>query len=70
MNIDEIIFYLKSMYSTNNEEPRTFIDDIPTNGPSFEVMTNRLKTFLKCAQDDENIALKNKWMDFNGIKII
>ena len=45
VNIDEIIFYLKSMYSTHNEEPRTFIDDIPTDGPSFEVMTNRLKTF-------------------------
>ena len=45
VNIDEMIFYLKSMYSTHNEEPRTFIDDIPTDGPSFEVMTNRLKTF-------------------------
>ena len=45
VNIDEIIFYLKSMYSTHNEEPRTFIDNIPTDGPSFEVMTNRLKTF-------------------------
>ena len=30
VNIGEIIFQLKSMYSTHNEEPRTFIDDIPT----------------------------------------
>ena len=35
VNIGEIIFQLKSMYSTHNEEPRTFIDDIPTKEPSF-----------------------------------
>ena len=52
VNIYEIISYLKSMYSTHNEEPRTFIDDILTNEPSFEAMTNRIK-------DDENISLKN-----------
>ena len=40
VNIDEIIFYLKSMYSTHNEEPKTFIDDIPTEEPSFEAITN------------------------------
>ena len=59
-NIDEIIFYLKSMYSTHNEEPRNFIDDIPVDERSFEAMTNRLKTFSKCIKDDENINLKNK----------
>ena len=48
------------MYSTHNEKPRTFIDDIPTDEPSFEAMTNRLKTFSKCIKDDENINLKNK----------
>ena len=42
-----MIFYLKSMYSTHNEEPRTFIDDIPTKEPSFEAITNYLKTFSK-----------------------
>ena len=52
VNIDEIISYLKSMYSTHNEQARTFIDDILTNEPSFEAMTNRIK-------DDENISLKN-----------
>ena len=60
VNIDEIIFYLKSMYSTHNEEPRNFIDDIPVDERSFEAMTNRLKTFSKCIKDDENINLKNK----------
>ena len=28
VNIGAIIFYLKSIYSTHNEEPRTFINDI------------------------------------------
>ena len=58
VNIDEIIFYLKSMYSTHNEEPRTFIDDIPTDEPSFEAMTNHLKTFSECIKDDENVSIK------------
>ena len=59
VNINKTFFYRKFMYSTHNE-PRTFIDDIPTNEPSFEAMTNRLKTFSKCIKDDENINLKNK----------
>ena len=46
------------MYSTHNEESRTFIDDIPTNEPSFEAMTNRIKGY-------ENISLKNKCL-FGG----
>ena len=58
VNIDEMIFYLKSMYSTHNEEPRTFIDDIPTDEPSFEAMTNHLKTFSECIKDDENMSIK------------
>ena len=53
VNIDGIIFYLKSMYSTHNEEPRSFTDDIPTNESSLEAMTNYLKTFVK---DDENMS--------------
>ena len=65
VNTDEIIFYLESMYSTHNEEPRTFIDDIPTDEPSFEAMTNCLKTFSKCIKDDENMSLKNKGL-FGG----
>ena len=64
VNINKTFFYRKFMYSTHNE-PRTFIDDIPTNEPSFEAMTNRLKTFSKCIKDDENISLKNKCL-FGG----
>ena len=51
VNIDKIIFYLKFMYLTHNEEPRIFIDDIPTDESSFEAMTN-------CIKDDEILALK------------
>ena len=65
MNTDEIFFYLKSMYSTHNEEPITFIDDIPTDDPSSEALTNYLKTFSKCSKDDENRSLKNKCL-FGG----
>ena len=65
MNIDEIIFHLKSMYSTHNEEPRTLTNDIPTKEPSFEAINNDLKTFSKCIKDDENMSLKNKCL-FGG----
>ena len=58
VNIDKIIFYLKSMYSTYNKEPRTFIDDIPNKEPSFEAMTNYLKTLSKYIKDDKNMSLK------------
>ena len=66
VNIDEIIFYLKSMYSTHNEEPKTFIDDIPTEEPSFEAITNY--------QGWWKYELKKQvfiwWVDFNGVKSI
>ena len=64
VNIDEIFFFLKSIYSTHNEEPRTFINDIPTEEPSFEAMTNYLKTW-KSIKEDENMSLKNKCL-FGG----
>ena len=64
-NIDEIIFYLKSTYWTHNEEQRTFIDNIPTEEPSFEEMTNYLKTFSKYIKVDENTSLKSKCL-FGG----
>ena len=60
VKIDEIIFYLKSIYSTHNEEPRTFIYDIPTEEPSFEAITNYLKAFSKSIKEDENMSFKNK----------
>ena len=62
VNIDEIIFYLKSQYLLYNDEERTFIDDIPSeeNMPSFEAITGYLKTFSKSITEDENMRLKNK----------
>ena len=48
------------MYLTHNEEPRSFINDIPTEEPSFEVMANYLKIFSKFIKEDENKRLKNK----------
>ena len=49
VNVDEIIFYLKSQYLAHNEEQRTFIQHIPSEGniPSFEAITGYLKTFSK-----------------------
>ena len=64
VNIDEIFFYLKSIYSTHNEEPRTFINDIPTEEPSFEAMTNYLKTFQNQSRKMK-MSLKNKCL-FGG----
>ena len=60
MNIDEIIFYLKLKYSAHNEEPRIFINDIPSEESSFEAIIDYLKTFLKSIKEDENMSLKNK----------
>ena len=53
VNIDEIIFYLKSKYSTHSEEPRIFINDILSEESSFEAMTGYLKTFSKFIKEDE-----------------
>ena len=62
VNIDEIIFYLKSQYLAHNAEERTFIPNIPSeeNMPSFEVITGYLKTFSKSIKEDETMGLKNK----------
>ena len=67
MNIDEIIFYLKSQYSTDNRNQITFIQDIPSEGdvPSFEAISEDLKTFSKSMKEDENMTLKNKYL-FGG----
>ena len=62
VNINEIIFYLKSTYSAHNEEPRIFINDILSEEPSFEAMTSYLKTFSKFIKEDENTSLKNKYL--------
>ena len=60
VNIEEIIFYLKSQYLEHNPEDRTFIPDIPSEEPSFEAITDNLKTFSKSIKEHENMGLKNK----------
>ena len=63
MNINEIIFYLKSQYSTDNRVQITFIQDIPSQGdiPSFEAISEKLKDISKSMKEDENMGLKNKF---------
>ena len=41
------MFYLKSQYLTQNDEERTFIEDIPSeeNMPSFEATTGDSNAF-------------------------
>ena len=60
VNIEEIIFHLKSQYLEHNSEDRTFILNIPSEEPSFEAITNNLKTFSKSIKEHENMGLKNK----------
>ena len=60
MNIDEIIF-------SHNRNQITFIRDILSQGdvPSFEAMTDNLKTFSKYMKEDENMSLKTMFL-FGG----
>ena len=51
---------MKSKYSAHNEERRFFINDIPSEEPSFEAMTSYSKTFSKFIKEDENMSLKSK----------
>ena len=60
VNIEEIIFHLNSQYLEHNSEDRTFIPNIPREEPSFEAITDNLKTFSKSIKEHENIGLKHK----------
>ena len=60
VNIEHIIFHLKSWYSKYNSKGRTFISNIPREEASFEAITNNLKTRSKSIKEDENLGLKNK----------
>ena len=51
---------MKSQYSAQNSQERTFIPNIPSEEPSFEAITGYLKTFSKSIKEDENMGLKNK----------
>ena len=60
VNIEEIIFHLKSQYLEHNPQERTFIPNIPSEEPSFEAITGNLKTFSKSIKEHENMGLNNK----------
>ena len=57
VNTDEIIFYLKSQYLARNDEQRNVIQ-LPSeeNIPSFEAITDYLKSFSKSIKEDENMS--------------
>ena len=64
MNIDEIISYLESQHSIDNRNQITFIQDIPSQGdiPSFEAISEDLKTISKSMKEGENMSLKIKFL--------
>ena len=72
VNIDKMIFYLKSQYLAHNAQERSFILNISSkeNMPSFEAITGYLKTFSKSINEDENMGLKNKILIGGWILII
>ena len=48
-----------SQYLQHNPEDRTFISNIPSAEPSFEAITNNLKTVFKLIKEHDNMGLKN-----------
>ena len=62
MNINGIISYLKSQYSTDNRDQITFIQNFLSqrNVPSFEETSEELKAISKSMKEDENMSRKNK----------
>ena len=72
VNIDEIIFYLKFWYSTGNRDEITFTQGISSEGdvPSFEAVSESLKTFSRSMKEDENMNLKNKVLFGGWISIV
>ena len=71
VNIDEIMFYLKSRYSADGRDQINFIQGIPNQGdiPSFEAVSENLKTISKSMKEDENTSLKNKFLFGEWISI-
>ena len=57
INVEQLIFHLRSQYLEHNCEDRTFIPNIPSEEPSFEAIANILKTFSKSIKEDENLGL-------------
>ena len=56
---------MKSEYSPYDEEPRTLINVISREEPSFEAKTNYFQTFSESVKKDDNMSLKNKCL-FGG----
>ena len=67
MNTNEIIFYLKSQYSADNRNQKTFIQGILSQGGilSFEGISEELKALSKSMTENENTSWKNKCL-FGG----
>ena len=63
-DIEEIIFYLKSQYSNDNRDQPKLIQNILSQWdvPSFEAISQNLKTISKSMQED-----KHMWQKYNEI---
>ena len=62
VDINEMILYLKSQYSTNNRNQIVLIQDFPSikEVSSFEGIQEELRIVLKHIKDGENMSLRNK----------
>ena len=67
MDINEIISYLESQYSTSNRNQIVFVQNFPSveEVPSFEGIQEELKIISKYIKDGENMSLRNKGL-FGG----
>ena len=61
-DINEIILFLKSQYSTNNRNQIVLVQNFPSieEVSSFERIQEELKMISKHIKDDENMSLGNK----------
>ena len=61
MDIEEIISYLQSQYSTNNKDQITFVQNFRSvEASSFERIQEELKIISKYIKHGENMSLRNK----------
>ena len=62
VDINEMILYLKSQYSSNNRNQIVLIQDIPSieEVSSFEGIQEELRMVLTYIKDGENMSLENK----------
>ena len=70
MNINEIIYYLKSQYSADSRDQIIFIQDIPNQEDiPFEAISEDLKAILKFMKEDENMSLKISFYLVGGYQL-